>query len=90
MLKRITVTYRGNVQGVGFRYSACIIARAYPLGGFVKNLPDGSVQLVAQGEEDDVHDFLREVRQRMGRFIRDEDFYGEDPEKEFTEFQIRF
>ena len=90
MLKRIKVIYRGNVQGVGFRYSACMIARGYPVGGFVKNLPDGSVQLVAEGKEEDVQDFLRDLRRRMGRFIRDEDLNSEDTEKEFTRFEVRF
>ncbi len=41
----------GRVQGVNFRYYTRAQARSLGLGGYVRNLPDGSVQVVAQGEE---------------------------------------
>lgn len=49
---------RGRVQGVYFRASAQREARRLGLTGWVANRPDGSVELVAEGEEDQVKDLL--------------------------------
>jgi acylphosphatase len=56
--KRIHLVVRGRVQGVFFRASAQREARQLGLTGWVKNRPDGSVEAVAEGEEDQVKDFL--------------------------------
>ncbi|MGB5809813.1 MAG: acylphosphatase [Polyangiales bacterium] len=56
--KRIHLLVRGRVQGVYFRATAQREARQSGLCGWVKNRPDGSVEIVAEGEEDDVKDFL--------------------------------
>lgn len=60
-----TVTHRvvfsGRVQGVGFRYTACGIARKHPVTGFVRNQPDGTVELVAQGSTTAINDFLTDL-----------------------------
>lgn len=56
------VVYEGRVQGVGFRYSAKDLARGYDVLGTVKNLPDGTVELIISGEDEEVADFLRELR----------------------------
>jgi acylphosphatase len=57
-LKRIHLVVRGRVQGVFFRASAQREARQLGLSGWVKNRPDGAVELVAEGEEDHVKDLL--------------------------------
>lgn len=56
--KRIHLVVRGRVQGVYFRATAQREARQHGLSGWVKNRPDGSVEIIAEGEEDDVKDFL--------------------------------
>ncbi|MEZ4286665.1 MAG: acylphosphatase [Polyangiales bacterium] len=56
--KRIQLIVRGRVQGVYYRATAQREARSHGLCGWVKNRPDGSVEIVAEGEEDDVKDFL--------------------------------
>jgi acylphosphatase len=56
--KRIHLVVRGRVQGVFFRASAQREARQLGLTGYVKNRNDGAVELVAEGEEDQVKDFL--------------------------------
>ncbi len=56
--KRIHLFVRGRVQGVYFRATAQREARQHGLSGWVKNRTDGSVEIVAEGEEDDVKDFL--------------------------------
>ena len=70
-LERREVRYRGRVQGVGFRYTARSIAQLYPVTGYVKNLADGSVELVVEGLAEDVSAVLRAIRAEMGRNIRD-------------------
>jgi acylphosphatase len=59
----------GNVQGVGFRFFASRAAREFGVTGWVRNLPDGSVETFAEGEEDAVARYLERLRQgpRGGR-----------------------
>ena len=47
---RVRITVRGRVQGVGYRYSAVTQARRLGLAGWARNQPDGSVEMVAEGE----------------------------------------
>lgn len=57
------VIYEGRVQGVGFRYTAKDLARGYDVLGTVRNLPDGTVELVIAGEKGEVEEFLRDLRE---------------------------
>jgi acylphosphatase len=54
----LQVFYEGNVQGVGFRWSVRHAAKGFDLTGWVRNLPDGRVELQVNGEEDEVRAFL--------------------------------
>lgn len=76
MLKQSAIAYRvlytGRVQGVGFRATAAYIARNYPVTGWVRNLPDGRVELWAEGEETDVKALLQAIRGHWGSAIKDE------------------
>ena len=53
--------FEGRVQGVGFRYEVKDIAKGFDVTGWVKNLPDGTVELLVTGEEDEVEEFLNEI-----------------------------
>ena len=68
-MTRTTVHYTGRVQGVGFRYTAVQIAERFHVAGYVQNLPDGRVKLVAEGERTEVERFLDAVRDRLSRQI---------------------
>ena len=57
-MKAIQAQYEGKVQGVGFRASILSLAKGYEVTGWVKNLPDGRVELFAAGESAEVEDFL--------------------------------
>jgi acylphosphatase len=63
------VIYTGRVQGVGFRATAHHLAHDYAVTGEVRNLPDGTVELIAEGEPDQVEAFLGAVRQTMARYV---------------------
>ncbi|MFQ5732075.1 MAG: acylphosphatase [Planctomycetaceae bacterium] len=65
------VVYAGRVQGVGFRYTAHSIARRSPVSGYVKNLADGTVELVVQGRADVIESFLDEINRRFEGHITD-------------------
>lgn len=68
---RKRVTFRGRVQGVGFRATARSVARAHPVTGWVRNEPDGTVLLEVQGTEEAVDRYLEGLRGAMGRNIQD-------------------
>jgi acylphosphatase len=59
------VTYRGRVQGVGFRYTAQAVAGQFAVSGTVRNCADGSVELFVQGEQEEVTEFLDALAERM-------------------------
>ena len=53
-MKRVSVIVSGRVQGVGFRYFVEDIAADMKITGWVRNLPDGTVEIDAEGEEDEI------------------------------------
>ncbi len=55
--------FTGRVQGVGFRYTAHQLAKGYDVVGSVRNLPDGRVELVVEGERAELEAFLDAIRQ---------------------------
>ena len=65
------VIYSGRVQGVGFRYTTVSLARRYPVTGYVRNLPDGTVELEVQGEPEAVEALLADVAREFEGYIRD-------------------
>jgi acylphosphatase len=87
--QRMTVQYSGRVQGVGFRYTTQSIARRYTVTGYVCNLPDGRVELVAEGERVELDAFLMEIRERFFSNIRDERRDSQPATGEFSGFEIR-
>ena len=95
MTQRRQVIYSGNVQGVGFRYTAHSIARGFEVGGFVRNLPDGCVEMVVEGAPAELDRFLGELAEQMSGLIRNIDCRSVDSDRrpplgQFAEFAIRY
>jgi acylphosphatase len=63
--------FSGRVQGVGFRATTHRLASGYPVSGYVRNLPDGTVEVVALGEPQELDRFLDAIDREFGRKIRD-------------------
>jgi len=87
---RRTAYFSGHVQGVGFRYTACRVAARFPVTGYVRNLRDGRVELVAEGEAEQVQAFLEAVRNAMGGYIHEVTTVDAPAEGQFRDFSIRF
>ncbi|MEI6352109.1 MAG: acylphosphatase [Verrucomicrobiota bacterium] len=65
------IFYEGRVQGVGFRYTVKRIAKGYDVIGWVRNLPDGRVELLAGGQEEEVNGFLEDIAEsELAAFIK--------------------
>jgi acylphosphatase len=65
------VIYAGRVQGVGFRYTVQNLAENHAVGGFVRNLPNGNVEVIAEGEPGEVEQFLSAIDRRMAGYIEE-------------------
>jgi acylphosphatase len=83
------VRFSGRVQGVGFRQTARSIASGYAVVGYVRNLPQGDVEMVVQGEHPEVESMLAAVSQRMEHYIRQR-VERDEPSGQYGEFDIRF
>jgi len=90
MKKQIHAYYTGRVQGVGFRFTAEDIARDLEITGWVKNLRNGRVELIAEAEEEVLKDFLNRLNQYFARYIQDADIEWLSATGEFKEFGIEF
>lgn len=84
-----TVFFSGRVQGVGFRYSALQVAREFDVSGCVQNLPDGRVQLEAEGSPAEVRDFIIAIQERMAGYIRKVEQTETQRAPKFQGFSIR-
>jgi acylphosphatase len=88
-LHRRTCHFSGRVQGVGFRYTVHNLAMPYDVRGYVRNLPDGRVELVMEGRDDAMDCLVDAIRQKMGHFIRQVDTQTEPATNSFKGFSIK-
>ena len=83
------IFYSGNVQGVGFRYSAKTVANGFEVTGTVRNLADGRVELVAEGIPEELEAFREAIRDSgLGHFIRNEQVSWAETQNSFRGFEI--
>jgi acylphosphatase len=79
----------GRVQGVGFRYTTASLARTCGVRGYVRNCPDGSVELVVQGPKVDVEKLLNGLGQHLGGYIERRTEEEHHPGETFAGFDVR-
>jgi acylphosphatase len=90
-MKRHHLYVSGIVQGVGFRWYAQRIGKRIGVYGWVKNLPDGRVEIVVEGKDEKVERFIKELKEGyLGENIRDIEKIEEEYKGEFKGFEIRF
>jgi acylphosphatase len=83
------IFYSGLVQGVGFRYTAKTVATGFEVVGAVHNLPDGRVELIAEGDRGELEAFRDAIRDAgLAGFIRDERVSWGEIKNEFHGFEI--
>jgi len=87
--QRMTVYYSGRVQGVGFRYTVKSLTPGFEVTGTVRNLPDGRVELVAEGAREELDAFRQAVRESgLARLIQREEEFWSEADGSFRGFEI--
>jgi len=84
-----SVYFTGRVQGVGFRYAALQVAKEFEVAGFVCNLPDGRVQLEAEGRAEEVAAFVTALEERMHGYIRKTERNARVRAPQFSGFAVK-
>jgi acylphosphatase len=91
MAKRLHIRVYGRVQGVYYRYTAQQRAAELGLTGWVRNLPDGSVELLCEGPKADLNALAEWCRTGpRGARVEHTDFSWEEPKGDFRDFAIRY
>ncbi len=86
---RLQIFYSGRVQGVGFRYTVKRVTAGFEVTGTVRNLPDGRVELVAEGAEAELKEFQQAIRDAgLEHFIENEDVSWREATGECRGFEI--
>lgn len=86
---RLQVRYAGQVQGVGFRYTVRTVAQGFEVMGLVRNLLDGQVELLAEGERAELESFREAIRESgLGSLIRQESVSWSEAQGGFRGFEI--
>jgi len=83
------IFYSGQVQGIGFRYTAKTVATGFEVAGIVRNLPDGRVELIAEGARGELEAFQDAIRGAgLAGFIHGESVNWGETKNEFHGFDI--
>ncbi len=84
----VKVVFSGRVQGVGFRYTAQAFAQECAVFGTVKNQPDGSVELYAQGSKENIDMLLNKLKNYFGKYIEHVDIQELKSGENYTDFNV--
>jgi acylphosphatase len=84
------VIFIGRVQGVGFRFTAHRMAHRHQLTGFVRNLPDGTVEMLVQGPAEDINACIRDIKDYFGDYLIETRILEISPDPKCKDFRITF
>jgi acylphosphatase len=84
------IIFSGSVQGVGFRNKARSIATSRQLTGFVRNLADGTVEMLVQGKTGDINDCLKDIKKFFSDNIKDTKIDEVHYESKYTDFRVLY
>ena len=84
------IVFSGRVQGVGFRFTALNIASRCGLTGYVRNLPDGDVEMLVQGTAEMIDTCVRDLQDSFVGTISHIDIEEITPDPKLTDFKITF
>jgi len=84
------VIFTGQVQGVGFRFTVFNVANRYHLTGLVRNLPDGSVEMIAQGPDEDIDDCVRDIKESFTGYVGEISVEEVPLNPKYKDFKITF
>ncbi len=85
-----SIIFTGRVQGVGFRFTARRAANRRQLTGFVRNVPDGTVEMLAQGRSEDIDDCIQDLKEYFAGYLKETRIEEIPPDPRYTDFQITF
>lgn len=84
------IIFTGQVQGVGFRFTAFNMANRHQLTGFVRNLPDGTVEMLIQGTSGAIDDCIRDIKEYFSGYIRETKIKEIPSNSQYKDFEITF
>ena len=84
------IIFIGRVQGVGFRFTARRAASRRQLTGFVRNLWDDTVEMLAQGRSEDIDDCIQDLKEYFAGYIRETRIEEIPLDPKYSDFQITF
>ncbi|OHB51173.1 MAG: hypothetical protein A2Y10_09305 [Planctomycetes bacterium GWF2_41_51] len=82
------INFKGYVQGVGFRFTANSVAKRYELTGFVRNKDDGGVEMLVQGDPQDIDDCIEDLKETFT--VRDLEIEEVPVNTSYDNFRITF
>ncbi|HLD70240.1 MAG TPA: acylphosphatase [Candidatus Omnitrophota bacterium] len=87
-MTQVNILYSGTVQGVGFRYAMQRFASDLKLTGWVRNLPDGEVEILTEGLKEDIERLIGQVDARFDGYIKEKKISFLPVQGTFKDFQI--
>jgi acylphosphatase len=84
------IIFSGQVQGVGFRFTAFNMANRHQLTGFVRNLPDGTVEMLIQGFSQAIDDCIQDIKEYFSGYIRETKIKEIPSNSQYKDFEITF
>jgi acylphosphatase len=84
------IVFSGEVQGVGFRFTALNVATRCCLVGYVRNLANGMVEMLAQGSAEDIDDCIRDIQKSFADYIRETQVKEIPFDPKYKDFKITF